>query len=511
MPLDWNPTLFSAFAGTAKLDASFMVKTLNNNGSDNTYADCTRFYAWVEMLRLDVGPNTGIRAEYAPYVKILLEDFFPKPYQNNWRSATRIKTELEMGIVPVFSTVKFGDGTPEKREFKILDGATALGYIFSVAIPTSNNPTWENYYLPLGLLYSRCLYLAFVVDRGDDNHITGTLGDVPAMSCVMYARVSEPIRYFYGSSPARVCSASFSTQAESFNALRTSDKYKHDSILQDQLTAWSGTQLPLVSPKDEDALVDNLWTSLQELRLMNEIDPETQTKNPVLLTIQQEAILLVAKDPNLIVNYITIPLVKIKGHRKIWPSIRPFLVQLVNERAAGNYDLDAFTSLFVAFLQPRVYKRGDAGYNAEQIPKLPTDALKTALAPLSTSLKNDLQLKLDEVWARFKQPGIKPGTPFGRCAETYCVASLLPLYYANANMDKLRGISLEVSQIGSSAAFATGFTSTTLSQASGLSVLRLPCKNCQVLLPLFGVMSDEPDYNHDIFAVPDQGTKTPRR
>lgn len=71
-------------------------------------------------------------------------------------------------------------------------------------------------------------------------------------------------------------------------------------------------------------------------------------------------------------------------------------------------------------------------------------------------------------------------------------------------MDTVRGVSLAVTPIGSSDAFKTAFDTIALGKAANASVYRVPCRNCQVLLPLYGIVNGRPHYDEDLFTVPDQ-------
>ena len=71
---------------------------------------------------------------------------------------------------------------PKNENLSITDGPTALGYIFSVAIPTQDVPKMENYYLPLLTIYSRATYLAYICIEASPPRVE----NVPIMCCVMY-------------------------------------------------------------------------------------------------------------------------------------------------------------------------------------------------------------------------------------------------------------------------------------------------------------------------------------
>jgi hypothetical protein len=127
-------------------------------------------------------------------VTSLLDAFFPTPAKGDRISPTRIKSESGFPdslrkIVPV----KVGFG-PSNTLVPISDAPNTLGYIFSVANPPSTgSPTFDSYYLPLGVLYAWFLYLAFVRPSSSPTSIiTNVLTD----ACLMYLPSS-----FNGSSP----------------------------------------------------------------------------------------------------------------------------------------------------------------------------------------------------------------------------------------------------------------------------------------------------------------------
>lgn len=83
----------------------------------------------------------------------------------------------------------------------IVDGPTALGYIFGIAIPTVEVPTMANYLLPLLTIYTKCIYLAYIWSESPEPQI----GQVSIMSCVIYVAPEDnaperPVFFFLGSS-----------------------------------------------------------------------------------------------------------------------------------------------------------------------------------------------------------------------------------------------------------------------------------------------------------------------
>ena len=69
-------------------------------------------------------------------------------------------------------------------------------------------------------------------------------------------------------------------------------------------------------------------------------------------------------------------------------------------------------------------------------------------------------------------------------------------------MQSLRGFSLEVRVVGQTWAFDASFDSQQLDAAGGSGPYRLPCANCQQLLPLFGVQMSVVGCDADTVTVP---------
>lgn len=82
------------------------------------------------------------------------------------------------GIVPNPETVSYG-----ASKISINDGPSALGYIFSIAASNASLPrTYSSYAVPLLAIYSRCLYLAYILGEEGLPNEEG----VPYMSNCMY-------------------------------------------------------------------------------------------------------------------------------------------------------------------------------------------------------------------------------------------------------------------------------------------------------------------------------------
>lgn len=96
---------------------------------------------------------------------------------------------LNPEIVPDPETVSYG-----ASKISINDGPAALGYIFSIAASNAAFPrTYNNYAVPLLAIYSRCLYLAYVLCEGGLPNEKG----VPFMASCMYATLAGTTPAFH--------------------------------------------------------------------------------------------------------------------------------------------------------------------------------------------------------------------------------------------------------------------------------------------------------------------------
>jgi hypothetical protein len=82
----------------------------------------------------------------------------------------------------------------------IVDGPSAMGYIFSVASPAHGlNPTWRNCFLPLSVLYSWAMYLAYIRFICGPPLPRRDVYWIPYMTYVMYVERSDrPPLFFLG-------------------------------------------------------------------------------------------------------------------------------------------------------------------------------------------------------------------------------------------------------------------------------------------------------------------------
>jgi len=173
---------FAAFGG--QMTSSFVKPSLNTHGGINYVDTRTGIYNWFHGLR--TSPIAyGIPKELANDVVSLLNVFFPEVTERRSIIVNRINFEnMRSRIDPIM--VRFDTrATP----VAIADAPNALGYIFTVATPPMDLPTFENYYLPLAVCYSWTLYVLFLWPTlGEET----SLGNVPADVCLMYRAGDKP-------------------------------------------------------------------------------------------------------------------------------------------------------------------------------------------------------------------------------------------------------------------------------------------------------------------------------
>ncbi|KAJ5970782.1 uncharacterized protein N7479_000700 [Penicillium vulpinum] len=209
--IDW--TQFEAFGGTLKRetivdeqygpvsDSNGGISALKKPDLKSIRRSIGKFKKWIDLLR-DSAPE-ALEHIFGPFkdsAKEVLQTFFPGD-----GTVLRVRDKeiagQERDADPL--NVKFGASSPV-QELELVDAPSALAYLFSVAIPPPN-PTWNDYYLPMLILLSKCLYLGFI-DSSEDagskplkykERLTG----VPMMACIMYTERGDRDynRYMFGS------------------------------------------------------------------------------------------------------------------------------------------------------------------------------------------------------------------------------------------------------------------------------------------------------------------------
>lgn len=331
------------------------------------------------------------------------------------------------------SLVEFGNAAPNQH-MEIVDGPTALGYIFSVAIPPAN-PTLLNYYLPLAALYTRFLYLAFVYDKlAGTQELVDAVGDLPQMSCVMYAGANATIRYIYGSTPAFIPTADPNRGAERANALTTLDTYRLNQVLVPALAQEvPGAQIPRYSPRHIEALADQLWSKIIRTKDLN---PKVGSFKAPAIVVQQKVISIYKTLPLYQqLDLVALPWSKVRAHDTWGEALMSNLRIVVQDRLNVNYNRDslspatvyAWRGIIRTYLAPHIYRSTDGTFT-----NVITDpSTQTVVDEMVNELMNDVWPNLEpkvlnELDIVFNAQVNKPQhTPFGRCAETYCIVGML--------------------------------------------------------------------------------------
>lgn len=173
-------------ACNGKLTVVDTFRTLNSGQIQRAQSNLRN---WLDQIRLHP-ENFGFSSEFQGPVIRLLDTFFPSTGRVR-RFSTGRPPLLQSGpavALPVM--VPYGNG--QDGQMSIVDGPSAMGYIFSVASPPHGlNSGWWNCFLPLNILYSWAMYLA------DIRFICGSplprrdVYWVPYMTCLMYVERSD--------------------------------------------------------------------------------------------------------------------------------------------------------------------------------------------------------------------------------------------------------------------------------------------------------------------------------
>ncbi|WYZ35445.1 hypothetical protein EsH8_X_000092 [Colletotrichum jinshuiense] len=158
-----------------------------------------QFTDWLDQIRQNP-ENFGFALAYQAPVVQLLDTFFPVGARAR-RFSTGPPPPSQGGqAVALPIMVPYGNA-----QMGIVDGPTALGYLFSVVKPPAGlAPTWQNYFLPLTVLYSWAVYLAYISFLNAPPTVLPDIEAVPRMTCVMYLeRQNLPPYFFLGQTKAR--------------------------------------------------------------------------------------------------------------------------------------------------------------------------------------------------------------------------------------------------------------------------------------------------------------------
>jgi len=318
----------------------------------------------------------------------------------------------------------------------IADAPSALAYIFSVVEPTVTPPDLENYYIPLLVMLSRCICLAFCDPV--QNPQVPILTCIPIMSCVMYMPAGQAgPHYVFGSTFA--CSDIDSNSAEHIAQRaqrRALDIYRRDTVLLDGLNFFQ--QNPNADlPWDPKTLVHYSMAFLRMLRgkyRFQGVNLAAIFDDPLMDQYAADAKNLwnQAGDPN-----------GSAAKAKAWndieraPQIKQLIAVLLQLRTQLAYNRnghtvrDAYKALYSFWITPVLYAT-DPATQTVQYPALPALISQSIQTQVNTWWNTTGQIALNyldnfntEVTAENLVGVWIPPTPYGRCAETYPVVGVL--------------------------------------------------------------------------------------
>jgi len=228
----------------------------------------------------------GIPGSRVPAVLELFEAFFPSDGRCVDISTNGDANALESKAVKV----PWGS---TNQEIEIIDGPSALGYIFSVATPPQGAAACDlNYIVPLQAVYSSCVYLAYISNVWIDEDTEDFIQDVPFMSCAMYFTdgvSNPPVHHFLLGSTYTVTFAPDGSTAAGVRAkVRLMNSWREKQVLGPALQSYSPHRvLPpndhFLPPTVEEKVVEVLWKMLLSTCLaISETSTPTQKTGPPL-------------------------------------------------------------------------------------------------------------------------------------------------------------------------------------------------------------------------------------
>ncbi|KAM0425911.1 hypothetical protein ACHAPT_008849 [Fusarium lateritium] len=549
--IDW--TGFSAFANTLSV-ASLSTPQAGPNLEARIATAAANFRTWLDNVRNNPQAHgfSNAPVNYAEAVVRLLDAFFPAGGR-----AVLFNTgppPPALGGPPVIQPIMVPFGAVPNGQIGISDGASALGYLFSVvSYPQNLQPTWENYFLPLTVLYSWSVYLAFIT-YGPNMPVK--IDAVPNMSCIMYLpRGNSPPYFFLGHTKAREANAP-NDKRDNANCLH----YRASLI---QRAAQTGGRPPIPKPTDQlkqqmkSVFFENLpgkvtfdanaevflkpvfqdfanapggKTSLKDIQqvLMNEIKDEYAVSSTPMTW-----------RPN-----------NIASVTRLWNTLTAekmasAVSELVEAYLEDEDREELWITLLKAYISPRITVPRIDGVNPSFDPEKPVpippvsqltinalvdaffadhkDVLEAKLSKIiqlcqgipTEGLVGATEIAREQRWIDQFRKDVTDD--YGRCAETLCAYGISNVFYPQTFVTAtdgpaVRGIALETRKLGQGAAelnlFGTGFDTDAMeeiSQARG-SVYRLPCDDfCSTMLKHVQMRDSTQKllaYDIDLYAVP---------
>ena len=516
------PADFHAFAdnGNGRLDASI----LSVAPAQNLDAYILRVHNFLNAIRDDTDA-CRIPAEKANFVLTLLQAFFPDGRTTPAGMVPPIRVsdaqnaDFSRRAVPL--SVGLG---PANHQIQIVDAMAALGYIFTVATPTQANPTWHNYYLPLAVLFSKCVYLLFVSDYAVGQPRPTSVIDVPVMSCVMYISGLDPTPYIFGSTWSAAAKNDPNQQAMLAARSKMLDLWRRQSIF-DAGVAQSAANIPAHAPRNVEDLATWFFADIKGAGLAN--PPNLLAPRGVLFESSTDPIIVAyateyqlayeAANPNQSCRLLDYR--KVATLTALKQGFKQRMGALISARIANPLDQAqveaAYLALVVYLFTPRMCRARLTNGEIVDYSELGNPPPVPPPTPDLAVQRNAIELAL---WPRLRDAALQrltdflqdslnldlyaPTTPYGRCAETYGFATLSKrsAYFHSIDDNTVhgaQGIALNNHNIGAGA-FTTGLTYADIDAAKGY---RYPCINCQSLInPFFDVTV--PNYNTDMNTIP---------
>ncbi len=363
---------------------------------------------------------------------------------------------------------------------EIADGPTALGYIFSVArMPSQIRPaqlTWSNYAVPLLAIYSRCLYLAFIMNQDWQPRLL----NVPWMACAMYFNdAGGRLSLILGSTYAPFSADSGQVAAANETKRSAMALWRGDHALAPGLSFYMPARTlkpPQYPPVMVDSIIDGLFALLRGQTLECPggvlVDPPKyqRTKDGDWRTVitdqasaksnfdnlaTQHSTAWKATQPPPPIDILPLPLDQVYAHPDIRKSIRAALADIMKIRWTSSYrdnrdaasptplDTAIVKAIQVCFLPhmfpalppipPATKPTPNASLPEIPVIAIPGQALAIGAAVLAIYTPDCRTRVLDMLerfylWTEAGDDGLGFGQPykarFGRCCETYPVAAL---------------------------------------------------------------------------------------
>ncbi|PON20332.1 hypothetical protein TGAM01_v210774, partial [Trichoderma gamsii] len=432
-------------------------------------------------------------------------------------------------------TVPWG---PNNQDLKIIDGPTALGYIFSVATPP-NGATYDNYLVPLQAIYSRCLYLAYIRKIGVPRPVNNAT-NVPVMSsCIYFRDAGNQLWFLLGSTYTLTYAANGSNKADHNAKRRLMNGWRREQILDPALQSYNPNHyLPskpyVLPPVLELAVAEAIWLSLFNVDLGNNpailFNTNLSDPNPWVTVSEDDA----NAQFQLVVDAVNVAWRAVPNPRDLVPfpckdlwdrapfkdSLQAALLSVVRLRWQLGNDRDdaaiqaAYRPVFDIMFVPRMFR--PKANNTPNItlgevnpgPFLPTYmALKDALfSKLYGNVNTSPVLRMLDYLYTWVNAGndylafAGPSVP----RPHYTPARALP---GALNPSQVRGFAMEVRSFNNyrggttAASLAANFSSTTLNNFhDNVGVYRKPCNNCKTLLLELDAPIGTTNYDQDMLA-----------